>query len=44
MPKFTFNITPENENQLRERNRHKGDMSNIINKALEQYFKKEPQQ
>jgi hypothetical protein len=39
MPKITFNITPENENKLREKNRKKGDISNIINYALEQYFK-----
>ncbi len=44
--KLTFTITSENEKLLRERNRYKGDMSNIINQALEQYFnsKKEPQQ
>jgi hypothetical protein len=36
--KLTFTITPENEKKLREQNRYKGDMSNIINQALEQYF------
>ena len=39
MTKIIFNITPENENQLREKNRKKGDISNIINQALEKYFK-----
>jgi hypothetical protein len=39
--KLTFIINPENEKQLREKNRHKGDISNTINIALEQYFKKE---
>lgn len=42
--KLTFTITQENEKKLREQNRYKGDMSKIINQALEQYFKKETQQ
>ena len=44
MAKIIFNITPENEKQLREQNRRKGDISNIINQALKQYFKKELEQ
>jgi hypothetical protein len=42
--KLNFIITPENEKQLREQNRKRGDISNIINQALEQYFKKELKQ
>jgi hypothetical protein len=44
MPKLTFTVSQENDTQLRDKNRHKGDMSKTINQALEQYFKKEPQQ
>ena len=44
MPKLTFTVSQENDTQLREKNSDKGDMSNIINQALEQYFKKELQQ
>ena len=44
MPKQTFIISDENDEKLRERNRHKGDMSNIANQALEEYFKNHPQQ
>jgi len=39
MAKIIFNITPENEQKLREKNRKRGDISKIINLALEQYFK-----
>ena len=39
MAKIIFNITPENEQKLREKNRKRGDISKIINQALEQYFK-----
>jgi hypothetical protein len=42
--KLNFKITPENEKQLREKNRKRGDISNTINQALEQYFKKESEQ
>ena len=44
MPKFTMTINPENEKKLRERNRHKGDISKIINEALDQYFKEDQEQ
>ena len=44
MAKLTFIIDPEIEKQLREQNRKKGDISNIINQALKQYFKKELKQ
>jgi hypothetical protein len=37
--KITVIITEENEQKLREQNRKKGDISNIINQALNQYFK-----
>ncbi len=40
MGKTTIILTQENENQIRIRNRKKGDISNTINQALEQYFKK----
>lgn len=42
MPKQTFTITEENDNKLRDRNRHKGDMSDIVNEALKEYFEKHP--
>lgn len=35
MPKFTFTITKENEKWLREQNRKKGDMSQILNDLME---------
>ncbi len=44
MVKIIFNITPENENKLREKNRKRGDISNIINQALEQHFKEDKKQ
>ncbi len=44
MPKLTFTVSQENDTRLREKNRYKGDISKIINQALDQYFKKEPQQ
>jgi hypothetical protein len=44
MPKLTFTVSQENDTRLREKNRYKGDMSNTINQALEQYFKKELKQ
>jgi hypothetical protein len=34
MPKITFIATTQNETSLRKLNRKKGDISNIINKAL----------
>jgi hypothetical protein len=40
--KQTFSLTKENDERLRDRNRHKGDMSNIVNQALEDYFRKHP--
>jgi len=39
MGKITIVLTKENEQKLREQNRKKGDISNIINQALEQHFK-----
>ncbi len=41
MPKITFIPTTQNETALRKLNRKKGDISNIINKALEMYLPKE---
>jgi hypothetical protein len=41
MAKITFIATTQNETKLRELNRKKGDISNIINKALEMYLQKE---
>ncbi len=41
MTKMTFKITDKNEQKLRETNRKKGDLSNIVNKALELYFGKQ---
>ncbi len=43
MPKLTFTVSHENDTRLREKNRHKGDISCIINDALDQYFKKTEQ-
>ena len=40
--KINFIITPDNEKQLRERNRKRGDISNIINQALITYLEKHP--
>jgi hypothetical protein len=40
MGKMTFDISESNENKLRELNRKKGDLSNNVNKALDQYFSK----
>lgn len=38
MCKLTISLTKQNEQRLRERNRKKGDLSNIINAALDAYF------
>ncbi len=40
--KQTFTITEENDEFLRDRNRRKGDMSKIVNAALEEYFRNHP--
>jgi len=40
MTKIIFTITTENEKKLREYTHKQGDLSNIINQALEQYLKK----
>jgi hypothetical protein len=39
MPKLTFTVSHENDNRLREKKHHKGDISCTINDALDQYFK-----
>jgi hypothetical protein len=44
MPKLTFTVSHENDTRLREKSRHKGDKSCIINDALDQYFKKTEQE
>ena len=44
MPKLTFTVSQENDTRLRDKNRHKGDISKIINQALDQHFKKEQKQ
>ncbi len=36
--KQTFTISEFNDEQLRNRNRRKGDMSKIVNAALEAYW------
>jgi 3-methyladenine DNA glycosylase Tag len=38
MNRLTITLTPNNDKRLRELNRKKGDLSNYINYALEQYF------
>jgi hypothetical protein len=40
MPKLTFTVSHENEILLKEKKHRKGDISCIINDALDQYFKK----
>ena len=37
---MALSISEENEKKLRDLNRHKGDMSKIINEALEQWFER----
>jgi hypothetical protein len=44
MGKITLVLTDENEQRLREQNRRKGDMSNILNEALNKYFKEKKEQ
>lgn len=44
MSKITIILTEENEQRLREQNRRKGDMSNMINEALSKYFKEKEKQ
>ncbi len=43
MPKLTFTVSHENETRIRRKIRHKGDISCIINDALDEYFKKTDQ-
>jgi len=43
MPKITFTVSHENEARLKEKLLQKGDISCIINDALDQYFKKTEQ-
>ena len=40
MPRLTFTVSHENYERLREKDCHKGDISCMINDALDQYFKK----
>ncbi len=44
MGKITIILTEENEQKLREQNRKKGDMSEIINEALNKYFEERKKQ
>jgi len=39
MPRLTFTVSHENDILLKEKKSHKGDISCIINDALDQYFK-----
>ncbi|HEX7482707.1 MAG TPA: hypothetical protein VF350_04505 [Candidatus Bathyarchaeia archaeon] len=39
MPRLTFTVSHENEILLKEKKRRRGDISCIINDALDQYFK-----
>jgi hypothetical protein len=41
MPKITFTVSHENDIRLREKKHHRGDISCIINDALDLYFKME---
>ena len=41
MPRLTFMISHENEILLKEKKRRRGDISCIINDALDLYFKNE---
>jgi hypothetical protein len=43
MPKLTFTVSHENETRLRQKICHRGDISYIINDALDEYFKKTDQ-
>jgi hypothetical protein len=40
MTKIIFTITTENEKKLREQTHKQGDLSNTINQALKEHFKK----
>ncbi len=43
MPRKTFTISPQNNNELKTRSTRKSDPSKILNTALEEYFKENPQ-
>ena len=38
VPKLTFTVSHENDLRLRQKNRHKGDISCTINDALDLFF------